>query len=66
MLFNLLSGIAGAATGGASTQITDKIHEAQMREVSEERKKKQLQAAKEDLRAEVISAVKTRMNKSPV
>lgn len=65
-MLSFLTGALGAVTGGASTAISDKIHEAQMREVSEERKKQQLQSAKEDLRTEIITSVKTRMNKAPI
>ena len=40
-MFNLLGGALGTMFGGATTAVSDKLHEAKMRELDEEKKDKQ-------------------------
>ena len=56
-------GLLGTMFGGATTAMSDKLHEAKMRELGEEKKEQQLQLAREGARAEFLTGVKNNVNK---
>ncbi|SDR43994.1 hypothetical protein SAMN04490186_6681 [Pseudomonas grimontii] len=62
-MLGLIGGALGTLFGGATTAVSDKLHEAKMRELDEEKKDKQYQLAKEGFRSEILTAVKDNLTK---
>lgn len=56
-------GLLGTMFGGATTAMSDKLHEAKMRELDEDKKDKQYQLAKEGYQSEILTAVKDNLTK---
>jgi hypothetical protein len=63
-MLGLLGGVLGTMFGGATTAASDKLHEAKMRKLDEEKKEKQYQLAVEGFRSETISTIKENLNKT--